>query len=636
MERQQPIEILKQYWGYDSFRTLQEDIISAAIAGHDVLALLPTGGGKSICFQVPALALEGLCLVVSPLIALMKDQVENLKARGISAAAIYSGMSAREVDLTLDNCIYGDIKFLYLSPERLKTDLFKERVQKMKLALFVVDEAHCISQWGYDFRPAYLEILEFKKQWPELNTMALTATATKQVQEDIQEKLGFKDGTLFRKSFARANLSYSVREVEDKKNKLLEVLTKVSGTGIVYASTRKATVDVAKWLQKNNVSADYYHGGLDHKERMLKQEGWIENKIRVMVCTNAFGMGIDKPDVRIVAHMDLPPNLESYYQEAGRAGRDERNAFAVVIYEKKDLEELLKKTSGSNPKLAFIQGVYQALANHFQLAVGSNSFKTYDFEISEFATKYQLDPIQLFHGLKVLERASIIELSEGFHHPSRVLIKFKNEELYRFQVAYPKYDSLIKGLLRLYGGELYSNFVTVSETRLAAYLETDLTEIIEGLHALSKQGVLIYSPQKDKPQIAFAQPRLDATNLQLDEAWLKQKRRQDSDRAQSVVDYIQHRHRCRTQILLEYFDEVSYDKCGVCDICLNEKQADDYTVAESYRDLVKKELDGKSKVEKSKLMKLVGGNESRLIDTLRKMQDAGEIELEGDFILRLY
>ena len=464
--------ILKQYWGHNTFRPLQAEIIQAVLAGKDVLALLPTGGGKSICFQIPALAQPGICLVVTPLIALMKDQVEQLKQRGIPAAAIFAGMKPQEIDIVLDNCIYGQLKFLYVSPERLKTEIFQERVQKMPINLLAVDEAHCISQWGYDFRPAYLDIAELRPLIPNVNIIALTATATRSVKQDIQEKLHFREAVLFQKSFARDNLAYVVRKAEDKNNILLRILHSIHGTAIIYVYTRRKTKEVASFLLRNNVNATFYHAGLTNEERARRQDAWLQGKISVMVATNAFGMGIDKPDVRLVVHLDLPTTLEAYYQEAGRAGRDEKKAYAVVLYDQQDINELRASIQEGHPTVEYLKTVYQHLANYYQVAVGTHAMTTYDLDWEEFASNCRLKPQEAYQAIKRLESEGLIQLNEAFFQPAKLHIPTNHKELYAFQVAHASYDPLIKALLRLYGGELFTDFCNISENKVARFLQT--------------------------------------------------------------------------------------------------------------------------------------------------------------------
>lgn len=572
----QAIDILKSYWGYEQFRPLQEDIINAAVAGNDVLALLPTGGGKSICFQVPALMMDGLCLVVSPLIALIKDQVSQLKKRDIRAEAIHAGMSKREIDITLDNCVNADVKFLYLSPERLKSELFVERIkivqQNRSVCLIAVDEAHCISQWGYDFRPAYMEIAEVREIIPDIPVIALTATATPKVREDIQEKLAFRNSQVFTKSFARANLSYSVRFEEHKERKMLEILQRVRGSAVVYVNTRRYTKELAHVLQRNHISADFYHAGLEHEERSRKQDDWIHNRTRVIVSTNAFGMGIDKPDVRVVIHMGIPANLESYYQEAGRAGRDEKKAFAVLICNQKDILDLREKTKNSLPDEKLIREVYQMLGNYFQLAVGSYPADSFDFDFQAFTKRFDRHPLEIFNSIKVLGNQGFIHLSESFFAPSKVVFSLNQKALYEFQIANAPYDPVIKGLLRLYGGDLYNYPLTINEGNLAAALATSVNACAAVLNQLAERAVLEYFPRKDKPQLVFLKPREAAGQLGLDIPAINARRKLTLEKMEAVISYLHNEDRCRTQQLLEYFGEVSYDKCEVCDVCIRQKR----------------------------------------------------------------
>src|SRR6201996_9595494 len=455
-------EILKTYWNHDSFRPMQEDIIQSVLLGHDTLALLPTGGGKSVCFQVPALAKEGICIVVSPLIALMKDQVENLKEKGIEAVAIVSGMSKREVDLALDNCIYSPVKFLYLSPERLLSELVRERIRYMKVNLIAVDEAHCISQWGYDFRPPYLHIADLRDIHPEVPVLALTATATEDVREDIQQKLRFKNGVIYKKSFARKSISYVVQNEENKFRKLLDIARGVKGSGIVYVRSRKECAEIAKFYNDNGIRADYYHAGLTPDERSKKQESWKTNQTRIMVATNAFGMGIDKPDVRFVIHKDLPESLEAYYQEAGRAGRDEQKAYAVLLYNQSDRFKLERKFELAFPTIDEIKKVYHNLGNYFQLAYDAGGGISFDLDIGDFCSRYKLDPIKTLNALKFLEQDEYLAFSESVFLPSRFRFEVFNEQLYNFQIQNPGWDPFIKTLLRSYGGA-FENYVRLKE-----------------------------------------------------------------------------------------------------------------------------------------------------------------------------
>lgn len=625
--------ILKKYWGYDAFRPLQEDIIDAVLKGHDTLALLPTGGGKSICFQVPALLKQGICIVISPLIALMKDQVEQLKKRGIPAIAIYSGMSQREIDFNLDNCVYGNIKFLYVSPERLQTEMLIERVKRMQVALLAIDEAHCISQWGYDFRPPYLKIAEFRQLIPDINVVALTATATVAVRQDIQDKLDFQNGRIFHKSFARANLSYSTFYEEDKEKKLLQMLQNVPGTAIVYVRSRKRTQVIAKKLKGKGISADFYHAGLSNEEREERQDAWIQNRTRVIVATNAFGMGIDKPDVRLVVHLDLPDNLEAYYQEAGRAGRDEKKAYAVVLYDQNDIENLKKRVEISHPSLALIKKVYQSLANYLRIAVGSSMMTSYNFDIDDFISSFELDTIQTYYALKRLEAEGLLQLNEDFYNPSKVHIRLHHTELYKFQIANAVLEPIVKALLRQYGGEIFSNYVQISESKLATLLHTSLNDIIRKLKRLHEMEVIYYEQKKDVPQLVFITPRYDASKLPIQEKQLLQKKEHYSRKVEAVVHYVRHDNRCRTQLLLSYFGETDYDSCGICDNCLKKKKSrqgmtgyiDKY---EEIRQLMISFLEQSPAFPDKIIRQLQPKDEKQMIEVISTMLDSGELRYD--------
>lgn len=627
----QPIHILKKYWGYNSFRPLQEDIIEALLNGHETLALLPTGGGKSICFQVPGMLLEGLTIVVSPLIALMKDQVEQLKARGISAEAIHAGQGKREIDYTLDNAVNSDLKFLYCSPERLKTEIFKVRMQRVQeargIALIAVDEAHCVSQWGYDFRPAYLEIDQLRELFPEVPIVALTATATPRVKKDIQEKLKFQKEKVFTKSFARANLSYSIRFEEHKERKLLEVLQKVNGTSVVYTGTRRHAKEVAEMLQRHHISADFYHAGLTHQERSLKQENWLHNRTRVIVSTNAFGMGIDKPDVRTVVHMDLPSDLESYYQEAGRAGRDEKKAFAVIICNQRDIDDLRTKTKQSLPEVNYLRQVYQMIGNFYQLANGSFPDESFDFDLQEFSRKFDQHPIEVFHALKALQDQGLIHLSESFFSPSAIQFEMTQSAMYQFQIANAQFDALIKALLRLYGGELYQQPVKVQESNLAAILNTSVDVVRQGLNALHDRGIANFIPQKDKPQITLLLAKQDAAKMSIDEHTLNAKRKLKLDKMERVIAYVHEDETCRTQQLLHYFGEEDYGECGVCDNDIRKKQhADDGKFKLHYEKQITNLLAQNLLLNEEKLVATLDPSHKNLmLEVLSEMLDHGRI-----------
>ncbi|MHA7130977.1 RecQ family ATP-dependent DNA helicase [Algoriphagus namhaensis] len=567
-----PEHILQSVFGFPAFRPGQARIIQSVLEGRDTLALMPTGGGKSLCYQVPALAQEGICLVVSPLIALMKDQVDGLKARGIKAYAIFSGMHKREVDRVLDNCIYGDYKFLFVSPERLKNELFIERFKQMNICQITVDEAHCISQWGYDFRPQYLEIAAIRVFHPQVPVLALTATATPKVVEDIQLRLEMKKPAVFTSSFARNNLSFSVRLVENMLEKGIEIISKIPGSGIWYVRSRQMTHQITKALVQMGISAGAYHAGMSVKDREVMQKKWMENSIRIMVCTNAFGMGIDKPDVRLVLHSDLPENLESYYQEAGRAGRDGKKCYAVLMSNAQDFEKLMERAALVYPPTEFIKRVYQSLANHFQLAVGSKVHESFDFDWSAFAEKYNLGVLEAFYGLKVLEEEGFIGLSESYYSPSRVHFLVQPNVLYQTQIAYEKLDVVIKILLRTHGGNLFSEYVKINEAALAKALQISEQELMRRLDQLDSLEVMDYDRRKDKPQISFYTSRHDAGKLPLNTPRIAERRSQTLENAQNILKYARQKELCRMEFIQSYFGEKKTEPCGICDVCLDRRK----------------------------------------------------------------
>jgi ATP-dependent DNA helicase RecQ len=627
--------ILKKFYGYSRFRPLQEDIISSVIKGNDTLALLPTGGGKSICFQVPALALEGICIVISPLIALMKDQVHQLQKRGIPAVYIYSGMNKKEIDIALDNCVYGNIKFLYVSPERLETEILIERVKKMKVCLLAVDEAHCISQWGYDFRPSYLKISDFKKYISGVPIIALTATATKEVKQDIADKLELNDPAFFQKSFARENLSYSCFFEEDKERKLLEILKNVPGTAVVYVRSRKKAKEVAAFLSKRSISATYYHAGLSNEQRSEIQDSWINNQIRVIVATNAFGMGIDKADVRVVIHLDLPDSLEAYYQEAGRAGRDEKKAYAVALFDENNTEDLIRRLETSYPSVEHIRKVYQSIANYYKIAVGSSMLSTYDFILDDFAQTFRLPIPDTYYALKRLEEGGFIQLNESFFNPSKVFIKVDHTTLYQFQVANIALDPLIKALLRSYGGELFTHFQTISEKQLATMLNLRKSEVEAKLETLDKMEIIIYEKQKDKPQLTFLTPRFDAGKLPFNSEAYKERKAKDLKKIKAVIQYVKNELRCRTQMLLEYFNEEKDETCGVCDNCIKRKKAvSNQQKDEILMNLINSRIEN-GPVHIEELIEELKNKREEVLQVIRKMLESGILSTDGEKIFKL-
>lgn len=623
-------QVLKKFWGFSSFRPLQEEIIQSVLNGHDTLALMPTGGGKSICFQVPALLKPGICIVVSPLIALMKDQVENLKGKGINAMAIISGMGRREVDIALDNCIYGDVKFLYLSPERLLSALVRERIRHMNVNLIAVDEAHCISQWGYDFRPPYLHIHELRELHPLVPVLALTATATERVVADILERLHARNGQVFRKSFERKNLSYLVYDEENKMRKLITIARNVKGTGLVYVRNRKETQEVARLLNMEGIPSEFYHAGLEGSVRAEKQTLWKSSRIRVMVATNAFGMGIDKPDVRFVVHLDLPESLEAYYQEAGRAGRDEKKAYAVLLYNSADKSRLIRRLEQSYPSEEEIKQIYHFLGNYYQLAYGAGEGLSLEFDLADFCSRFKLEPVRTLHALKFLENNEYIALSETVFLPSRVQVIQGPEDIYRFQVEQPAYDYFLKTLLRSYGG-IFDHFVPVKESDLAKRLGTGKGEVISTLKKLHSMEVISYIQQTDKPHLTFIQHRLDKQHLYIDSRYIAERYRLEKQQIDSVISYAE-TFRCRSRQLLSYFNEDHAPECGVCDVCLSNRRKRN---KEAVTDNITREvlnLLGKNAMLLDNLVSSVRtGNDKEKLQVIRLLLDSGRIKANGEY-----
>ncbi len=564
-------EILKKYWGFDKFRPLQEDIVNAVISHKDVLALLPTGGGKSVCFQVPALAMDGICLVISPLIALMKDQVENLRKKGIPALAIYSGMHYTDVKKTLQNAAFGNYKFLYISPERLETELFLEFLPAIKPCLIAVDEAHCISQWGYDFRPPYVRIANIRDQLPGIPVIALTASATLNVQNDICEKLLFqKDHARFQQSFARPNLSYSIFEPPSKQTKLIEILKNVPGSSIVYCRSRKQTQYITGLLRQNNIAADFYHAGLSSEQRTAKQQDWVNNKIRTIVSTNAFGMGIDKPDVRAVIHVDIPDCLENYYQEAGRAGRDGKRAYAVLLYNVKEPEDLLGQVDLRYPDESGIKKIYTALMNHLQVPAGNGEGLSYDFDIAVFAENFKLNILEATYGIKALAQEDLISYSEVFFKPATLVFSVSKNDLNEFEQQQPLLEPVIKGLLRSYEG-IFDYPAIIYESQLAGFLKTSIEDIKSKLTKLHQYQVVHYQPQNDKPQLILLKNRMYADDFKINSHNLLSRKENYKKRIQAMARYISDKKTCRSTMIGNYFNDHVITACGICDNCINHK-----------------------------------------------------------------
>jgi len=566
-----PLNILEKYWGHAQFRPLQAAIIDAVVAQKDVLALLPTGGGKSICFQVPALMQDGMCLVISPLIALMQDQVSNLQEKGIEAAVIHSGMPFSAVKETLQACTSGAYKFLYLSPERIESNLFKEYLPALDISLIAVDEAHCIAQWGYDFRPPYLRIAALRTELPSVPVIALTASATKEVESDIIEKLAFKDYSVFRQPYKRPALSYSYFEVESKINKTLDIINNVKGGGIVYCNTRKQTKDIAELLQLQKINADYYHAGVSADERQQKQKKWMIGETRIMVCTSAFGMGIDKDDVRTVIHYDMPDCLENYYQEAGRAGRDGKKAYAVLLATKADIIKARNLHETRFPAIEVIKNIYQSIANYLQLPVGIGEGGYFNFNLLEFCNNFKLDLILVTQTLKVLEQEGHIQFSENIFLPSQVCFTCSKEGLENFEQAYPAFEPLIKALLRSYQG-IFDNRISIFEKRMAGICKQSIDEIQKQLQQLAAMGMIEYLPQKETPQIHFLLNRAPAAFLHIDKDQYLKRKEAFTTRINTLIRFATNPGCCRSVFIGNYFGDIDKDNCGICDYCLSIKK----------------------------------------------------------------
>ena len=618
--------ILTQYWGYPAFRPLQEDIIDSVMAGRDTLALLPTGGGKSICFQVPAMAMEGLCLVITPLIALMKDQVAHLVDKGIPAAAIYSGMHPDELSLAYNQAAYGRLKFLYVSPERLQTEQFVEALKRMKVCLLAIDESHCISQWGYDFRPPYLKIADIRPYMPQTPVLALTATATAKVVDDIQFRLGFKKKNVFQSSFERKNLTYNVFHEADKYGVLHRKLEAMKeGSAIVYVRNRKRTQVIADWLNSVGISATFYHAGLDAKTRDERQELWMKGKVKVMAATNAFGMGIDKPDVRIVIHMDLPDSLEAYFQEAGRAGRDLKPSEAFLLVSPADVKKLQEDLKQSFPELERIKLIYNALGNYFNIPVGAGENVSYPLLINDFASRYGFSVLEVFHTLKILEKEGFLLLSDSFDEPSKVMIKAPRDDVYGFQVNNPQYGELIKCMLRSLPGVM-TDFVRINEEALAKKSGLTSEKVVEQLKKLEAYNFLSYAQRNNKPQVLFLSEFVDTKHFNLSRENYHDRKREAEARVKAVMDFVNNDEECRSVQLLRYFNEKTTHTCGRCDVCLK-KQGNliDYQMIENQ--LVS--FVGETPMPMSEVMSHYKDlDEAKLLDSIRFLLDNGVLQMD--------
>ena len=582
-------EILKQYWGYDSFRDLQEEIITSIGEGKDTLGLMPTGGGKSITFQVPALAQSGLCIVITPLIALMKDQVQNLRKRGIKVLAIYSGMTRQEIVTALENCIFGDYKFLYISPERLDTEIFRIKLRSMKVSMITVDESHCISQWGYDFRPAYLKIAEIRELLPGVPVLALTATATPEVVKDIQSRLNFREENVFRMSFERKNLAYIVRKTDNKTGELLHILKRIDGSAIIYVRNRRRTKEITELLMQEGITADFYHAGLDNAVKDLRQKRWQNGEIRVMVATNAFGMGIDKPDVRIVLHIDLPDSPEAYFQEAGRAGRDGLKAYAVILYAKSDKMTLHKRVADTFPEKEYILQVYEHLQYYYQMAMGDGFQCIREFNLEEFCRKFKYFPVPVDSALKILTQAGYLEYTDEQDNASRILFTIRRDELYKLREMGTEAETLIQTILRSYTG-VFTDYAYISEDTLA--IRTGLTrqQIYNILVTLTKRRIVDYIPHKKTPYIIYTRERLELRYLHIPASVYEERKARYEARIKAMEEYVTSESVCRSRMLLRYFGEKNEHNCKQCDVCLNRHETD-CLPEDSFREMRKQILE---------------------------------------------
>jgi len=622
-------DTLKKYWGYSSFRPLQEDIILSVMAGKDTLGLMPTGGGKSLTFQVPAMTLPGICIVVTPLIALMKDQVEALKKLQIKASAVHSGLNRDEIDVALNNCVYGGYKFLYVSPERLGTELFRARFQSMPVNLITVDEAHCISQWGYDFRPSYMRIAELRKLHPTVPVLALTATATLPVINDIQEKLVFRAKNLLQSSFHRENLIYAVKTSENKDGDLISMVRKLRGSGIVYVRSRKKSIDLARLMTREGVSADFYNAGLDHAHRNEVQQNWMIGKTRVIVATNAFGMGIDKADVRFVIHADLPDSPEAYFQEAGRAGRDGKKAFAILLYAPADAISINQRVSTHFPDLNTIKNTYAALANFLQLPVGSGKGMSFDFNLNEFTRTYKLSPYTAFSSLKILELEGYIELTDEINNPTRIRFLMNRDDLYRFQVSNSLFDAFIKLLLRSYTG-VFTDYTPIDEALLARRASTEPDMVKQYLTKLSTLGVINYLPQKRTPLLIFHEERLEEKNLYISKESYQNRKERYTERTNAMLTYAVSKDKCRSQILLAYFGETRSPACGECDVCREQNKID---LQQDEFNMIREEIAavlGLGPLKPETLFERIAIGRDKIIETLQWMMDNDQVGVEED------
>ena len=625
-------EILKQYWGYDSFRDLQEEIITSIGEGKDTLGLMPTGGGTSITFQVPALAQEGICIVITPLIALMKDQVQNLRKREIKALAIYSGMTRQEILTQLENCILGNYKFLYISPERLDTEIFRTKLRSMKVSMITVDESHCISQWGYDFRPAYLKIAEIRELLPEVPVLALTATATPEVVTDIQARLKFREGNVFRMSFERKNLAYIVRKTDNKTKEILYILQRISGSAIIYVRNRRRTKEITELLMNEGITADFYHAGLDNAVKDLRQKRWQSGEVRVMVATNAFGMGIDKPDVRIVLHLDLPDSPEAYFQEAGRAGRDGEKAYAVILYSKSDKTTLHKRVVDTFPDKEYILNVYEHLQYYYQMAMGDGFQCIREFNLEEFCRKFKYFPVPVDSALKILTQAGYLEYTDEQDNSSRILFTIRRDELYKLREMGKEAEALIQSILRSYTG-VFTDYAYISEESLA--IRTGLTrqQIYNILVTLTKRRIVDYIPRKKTPYIIYTRERLELRFLHIPPSVYEERKARYEARIKAMEEYVTTENVCRSRMLLRYFGEKNEHNCGQCDVCLSKRTTDNLS-EKSYEEVKRKILDllSHSPLTPAETADQIKAEKEDIGQVIRYLLDEGELKMQDGML----
>ena len=625
-------EILKQYWGYDSFRDLQEEIITSIGEGKDTLGLMPTGGGKSITFQVPALAQEGICIVITPLIALMKDQVQNLRKREIKALAIYSGMTRQEILTALENCIFGNYKFLYISPERLDTEIFRTKLRSMKVSMITVDESHCISQWGYDFRPAYLKIAEIRELLPGVPVLALTATATPEVVKDIQSRLNFREENVFRMSFERKNLAYIVRKTDNKTGELLHILKRIDGSAIIYVRNRRRTKEITELLMQEGITADFYHAGLDNAVKDLRQKRWQSGEVRVMVATNAFGMGIDKPDVRIVLHLDLPDSPEAYFQEAGRAGRDGEKAYAVILYSKSDKTTLHKRVVDTFPDKEYILNVYEHLQYYYQMAMGDGFQCIREFNLEEFCRKFKYFPVPVDSALKILTQAGYLEYTDEQDNSSRILFTIRRDELYKLREMGKEAEALIQSILRSYTG-VFTDYAYISEESLAVRTGLTRQQIYNILVTLTKRRIVDYIPRKKTPYIIYTRERLELRFLHIPASVYEERKARYEARIKAMEEYVTTENICRSRMLLRYFGEKNEHNCGQCDVCLS-KRATDNLSEESYEEVKRQILDllSHSPLTPAETADQIKAEKEDIGQVIRYLLDEGELKMQDGML----